>query len=76
MIVHPHFGTPQLAYTHTLDILVGSYRFLAIEVVADNHSEEIILGRNLLNKLVLLLDGPQNLTDVWDAHPIIRLPRP
>jgi hypothetical protein len=75
MIVHPHFGTPQVAHTHTLDILVGSYRFSAIEVVGDNYSKEIIVGRNLLNKLVLLLDGPHHLTDVWDTRPV-RLPRP
>ena len=75
MVVHPHFGTPQLAHTHTLDILVASYRFSAIEVVGDSHSKEIIVGRNLLNKLVLLLDGPQTLTDVWDTRPMIRLPR-
>ena len=69
MIVPPHFGTPQITHTHTLDIFVGSFRFSALEVVGDGHRMEIIIGRNLLNKLVLLLDGPHRLTDVWDSRP-------
>jgi predicted aspartyl protease len=73
MIVHPHFGTPQVAHTHTLDILVGSFRFSAIEVVGDNQEKDLIVGRNLLNKLVLVLDGLRRQTDVWDYRPT-RLP--
>lgn len=71
MIVHPQFGSPYVAHTHTLDILVGSIRLSAIEIVGDDTGNEIILGRNLLNKLVMLLDGPQAQTDVWESRPDI-----
>jgi hypothetical protein len=45
--------------------------------MGDNHNKEIIMGRNLHNKLIVLLDNsPQNLVGVCGARPVIRLPGP
>jgi hypothetical protein len=33
-------------------------------VVGDEQGEEIVLGRNVLNRLRLLLDGPSRLTEI------------
>ena len=44
---------------HTLDIEIANSRYPDIDVVADDKDNEIILGRNLLNKLVLTLNGPK-----------------
>lgn len=44
---------------HTADvILFDSIRLPNIELVADDWGDKIIIGRNILNKLRLLLDGP------------------
>lgn len=67
--VHPHFGSPRVVHTHTLDLLISSLRLPAIEVVGDVEGTEIILGRNVLNKLILLLDGPRTQTDVLEQRP-------
>jgi predicted aspartyl protease len=40
------------------DVVIGSERFPGIEFAADESESEVILGRNLLNKLALFLDGP------------------
>jgi len=42
----------------TVDIGLETLRLSAIEVVGDDLGDEIILGRNVLNRLRLLLDGP------------------
>ncbi len=39
-------------------------RSIPLEVIADEQSEAILLGRNVLNRLILLLDGPAQETDV------------
>lgn len=53
------WNEPREMELHTLDIEIGSLRYPAINVVADDQGSEIILGRNLLNKLVITLNGPE-----------------
>jgi hypothetical protein len=38
----------------------------AVWVVGDELGNEVVLGRNVLNRLRLLLDGPAAMTEVWD----------
>lgn len=52
--------------TFTVDIGLGNLTLPAIRVVADEHNDEIILGRNILNRLKLLLDGPNQETDLLE----------
>lgn len=47
---------------HRVDILLDSVRVPGVEVVSDDWGDEIILGRNALNKLQLFLDGPHQIT--------------
>jgi predicted aspartyl protease len=58
------WGEWHRARMFTVDIGIGSLCLPAVEVVGDEHGDEIILGRNVLNKLRLLLDGPNALTKV------------
>jgi len=46
-----------------VDIELGNLRLPGVFVVGDEQSSEIVLGRNVLDKLRFLLDGPANLTD-------------
>lgn len=47
---------------YLLDLEIENQLFPAIIVAGDAENDEIILGRNILNKLALLLDGPQQST--------------
>lgn len=55
--------------TYLVDIQIGSVRLPAIEVAGDPYSTEALLGRNVLNVLILLLDGPKRVTDVLARRP-------
>ena len=50
--------------TFTLDIGLEQVRLPAVRAVATEENDEIILGRNVLNKLHLTLDGPKQITMV------------
>jgi hypothetical protein len=67
-----HWGEAEAVSIHLVDLDVAGYRLPAIEVVADDYSGQVLLGRNVLNKLILLLDGPQNRTDVLEKRPVRR----
>lgn len=43
---------------YLVDLAVGGTRLPGIEVVGDDREDEIIVGRNVLNKLRILLAGP------------------
>lgn len=51
---------------YTLDLGIGLLRLPAVEFLADDVESEIILGRNALNKLVMLLDGPGQELEIRD----------
>lgn len=53
-----HWGEHRRVAIYSLDIAIGELRLPAVEVVGDDNGDEIILGRNILNKLILTLNGP------------------
>lgn len=61
--IRSHWGEWRSVDLYTVDIEVAGLRFPAVEVVGDERSNEIILGRNFLNWLNLLLDGPSHRVD-------------
>lgn len=62
--IRSHWGEWRNIQVFTVDIGVDGLRFPAIEVVGDEQGNEIVLGRNLLNKLTMILRGPAHLVDV------------
>ena len=63
--VRSHLG--ESAYqvaVYKVDLILGEVRLPNVEVVGDDWGSEIILGRNVLNKLRLFLDGPGQMTDL------------
>ena len=58
---------------YLLDIEIGNQRLPGIVVAGDSETNEIVLGRNVLNKLPLFLDGPLQKTDVLDELTTSRL---
>ncbi len=58
------WGEPRRAQMFAVDVGIGDLRLPGVEVVGDEMSGEIILGRNILNRLKLLLDGPHERTEI------------
>jgi len=63
------FGPARPANVYRVDVIIGSNRLPAMEVVGDDEGAEIILGRTILNRLILLLNGPHAMTDVLERPP-------
>lgn len=58
------WGDRRVVDIYYLDVGIGEVRLPFIEVVADDEGDEIILGRSVLNKLRVLLDGPAQRIEV------------
>jgi predicted aspartyl protease len=68
--IHSHWGDTRTAIMFIVDIEIAGMRMPAVEVVADEHGSDVLLGRNVLNRLILLLDGPRQATDVLTRRPL------
>ena len=64
-----HWGEATPFTTYLISIQVGAETLPGIEVVGDLYGQEVLLGRDVLNKLLLLIDGPQQRTDVLSQRP-------
>ncbi len=62
--IRSHWGEWRAAQLFAVDLELGSLRLPDVFVVGDEQGNEIVLGRNVLNKLRLLLDGPAGQTDI------------
>ncbi|HKZ82907.1 MAG TPA: retroviral-like aspartic protease family protein [Anaerolineae bacterium] len=56
-----------------VELQIQDLRLPGTQVAGDEAGREIILGRNILNKLPLFLDGPQQQTDLLDDATANRL---
>ncbi|MBI4770634.1 MAG: retroviral-like aspartic protease family protein [Chloroflexi bacterium] len=50
----------------SLEIGIGALHLPSVEVVADERGDETILGRNVLNKLVVTLNGPKRVVEILE----------
>jgi len=62
-----HWGEWRTVSLFTVDIGLEVIRLPAIEVIGDEQGQEIIVGRNVLNRLRILLDGPTQQVDVLNS---------
>jgi len=51
-------------FLYLVDVAIGKVTLPGIEVVGDPSGNEIIVGRDILNRLRILLDGPAKITEV------------
>lgn len=65
--VRGHWSDWRTAKVFTVDLGIGEVLLPSVEVVGDETGDEVILGRNVLNRLKLLLDGPENLTELLNS---------
>ena len=71
--IRSHFGEYQEAQLYLVSIQINGLFLPGLYVVGDDVGNEIILGRNILNKLPLFLDGPKGQTEVLDDAIVQRL---
>jgi predicted aspartyl protease len=69
------WGEPHAVMVYLADLIVDDQRFPGLELAADEMDSEFILGRNFLNKLGLVLNGPDQTTHLLTAAVIQRLRR-
>lgn len=63
------WGESRRVNMYSINIEVDGEYLSAIDVVGDELGNELLLGRNVLNRLIILLDGFKNQTDVLTRRP-------
>lgn len=53
---------------YNVDVNIGQHIIRYVDVIGSPEREEIILGRNLINELVLLLDGPNATLELIESR--------
>lgn len=64
-----HWGDTTTVLSYLADIELDKDLFPGVEVVGDLHGDSVLLGRNVINKLLLLIDGPRQSTDLLARRP-------
>lgn len=62
--IRSHWGEWRSVQLFLVDIDLGNMTMPSVFVVGDETGDEIVLGRNVLNKLDLALDGPAQVTEI------------
>ena len=65
-----HWGEPRTVSVYLVDLEVAGELLPAVDVIADDRSKDILLGRNVLNQFILLLDGTRQQTDILTRRPL------
>ena len=68
-ILHSVLGEAREIHLYEVDLYVGALVLPGVIVVGDDQGSEVLLGRNVLNKLILLLDGPHKETELFEKRP-------
>ena len=66
--VQPHWGERYAVSLFAVDLRIGEWTLPGIEVIGDVKGNEVILGRDVLNKLRVLLDGPAQTTEILEPR--------
>ncbi|CAG0934968.1 hypothetical protein TFLX_03788 [Thermoflexales bacterium] len=69
-LVEAHWGERLLVSLFTMDVNIGTWLWPGIDVIGDVHGREVILGRDVLNRLWLGLglDGPAQIAEVAEKR--------
>lgn len=71
--VRGQWSASKAVHMYLVDVELANHRLPSVMLARDDDGDEIILGRNVLNKLVILLDGPQRQTHVLESGQAQRL---
>lgn len=60
------WGERRRVYLYLVDVHLESLTLPGLYVVGDDQGDEVVLGRDVLNRLRLMLDGPRQVTQVLE----------
>jgi predicted aspartyl protease len=64
------WGDRRVVQLYTVSLRLDRLHLRALQVMADVQGDEIILGREVLNRLHLVLDGPAAVTEIVEDRTI------
>ncbi len=64
MVIRSQWGERHNVMLYLVDVQIGDLTLPGIEVVGDESSQEIILGRDVINRLRVMLNGPEETVEV------------
>lgn len=68
-ILYGVLGEARNVHLYEADIHIENLTLPGVVFVGDDYGNEIVIGRNILNRLILLLDGQRSLTDLLERRP-------
>lgn len=63
------WGERRTVFLYLVDLVIGQLNVPGVYVVGDELGEEVVLGRNVVNRFRLLLDGPGAVMTLLGAGP-------
>jgi len=66
--VEAHWGERLRVSLFILDLHIGTWIVPGLDVIGDSRGQEVIVGRDVPNKLWLGLDGPAQITEVVEKR--------
>lgn len=60
------WGERRSVYLYLIDLRLGELTLPGVYVVGDDRGDEVVLGRDVLNRLRLVLDGPKRVSQVFE----------
>ncbi len=60
------WGERRRVYLYLVDLQLETLTLPGIYVVGDDQGDEVVLGRDVLNRLRVLLDGPRRVSQVLE----------
>ncbi|MFZ5821678.1 MAG: hypothetical protein ACOYYJ_17410 [Chloroflexota bacterium] len=68
-VLHGVLGETRNVQMFEVDIHIEGVILPNVIVVGDDFGDEVVIGRNVLNGLILLLDGKRQITDLLERRP-------
>jgi predicted aspartyl protease len=62
------WGERRLVFLYLVDIQIGDVTLPGVHAVGDDLGQEVVLGRDVLNRLRVLLDGPARVSRFLDGN--------
>jgi len=69
VLVQGFRGQPEVMRTYPADVNVNDYIVEFVELILNETENELLLGRDVLNELVLVLNGPASVIEVVQNRP-------
>ena len=63
-MLRSQWGERRVVFLYLVDLQIGPLTQPGVFVVGDNQGDEMILGRDVLNNLIVTLHGPRKLTQI------------